>query len=260
MYNRTLTQAVSSGKTAYLFPVFAADGKMHTYTMTVLPVVGGETLADADSTDNTMEIEVGKMDAEIADTCFLSEDGENIRLQAMVRNSGGVALEDLSVEIGTGAGDVLLTQSYVGEENAIPTGSYRQVVLENIQANTCYTVTVRAGDEVLDTEMLIHEDPNATVLSTNRVKVEQSGQASLTLNGRNLDVGGARVVLALYQDNRMVAGGMDTVSALEGSHDLSFALSDSLPAGEYDYKLFFLRTDDSLTPVWETRGGRVPVN
>lgn len=259
VYNHTIEQTAASGEVVYLYPMFAADGKAHTYTMSVLPVVGGETVDDVDRLDNVLELEAGRMAAEIVDTSFLSEDGEDICLQAMVRNSGGVELDDLTVEIGTSAGDVLLTQGYLGEENAIPIGSYRQIMLENVQANTCYTVTVRSGDEVLDTDMLIYEDPNAAMLQVKNVTVAASGEAELTLVGQNLSVGSAQVVLALYQDGRMVSSGMTKISDLDGTHDLSFNLSDELLAGSYSYKIFFLSEDDSLTPVWHPVAGMVRI-
>lgn len=260
VYSQTHNIKMASGSVNWIYPVFSFDGKVHTYTLEVQPIKNGAQTEDADGSDNALSLQVGTANASIADTCFLSDDGSNIKLQAMVRNTGGVSLDDLTVEIGTIDGDVLKTVSYIGEDNAVPVGSYRQVLLEQIQPNICYQVTVRSGEEVLDTEMLIYEDIHAASLGVRNVSVTQDGEATLTVSGQNLDLTGAQLVLALYQEGQMKASGMTAVTDLNQTQKLTVEVSDTLKKGSYSYKLFFLAEDGSMTPIWKPCEGSVRVS
>lgn len=260
VYSGIDSTAVQSGEVAWIYPVFAADGKTHTYTVNLRPIVNDIAVNDTDEADNTLCVEVGKPAAVVADTCFLSEDGTNVQLQALVRNTGGTELDPLTVEIGTSDGDVLLTKTFIGEENAIPSGAYRQIILEQVQPNVCYTVTVRMGDEVLDTDMLIYEDPNAQVLAVKNVQITQTGGASLTLVGQNLKFSGTELIFAVYQEGQMVACGMRAIEDFNGTQNIVIPLSETLEAGAYDYQVFFLSDAESLVPIWMPCRGELQVD
>ena len=255
IFTRTYTTDIPSGGTANFSAAFAPDGlSEHTYTFTVTPV----SSADADASDNTLDISVGQPSAQIVDANFLSTPDGSVQLSAMVRNTGASLLNGATVKITTAGGETVLSQSYRGEE-AIPYGSIRQLLVDNAQANTYYEVSVLYDGEVLDSTMLMYEDPNAKLLLPTDVSVDGDA-AQITLLGQNQTASSGKVILAVYDGARMAAVGARIVSDLNGRQDLEFSLSDVLSAGEYTYKLFFLSNDEGYSPIAPAVSGTINVD
>ena len=255
IFTRTYTAAITSGSTASFSAAFAPDDlSEHAYTFTVVPV----SSADADPSDNALDISVGQPNAQIVDANFLQAPEGGVQLSAMVRNTGAALLNGATVKITTAGGETVLSQSYRGDE-AIPYGSIRQILVENAQPNTYYEVSVLYDGEVLDSTMLMYEDPNAKLLLPSDISVD-GDTAQITLLGQNQTASSGRVILAVYDGARMAAVGTRTVSEFNGRQDLEFSLSDALSAGEYIYKLFFLSNDDGYSPIAPAASGSINVD
>lgn len=258
----TVESAVASGAFEDIFVSFYPDGLgAHTYTVNVQPLLGNGTeltaAEDGNETNNSLSIALDYADAKIADAAFLAV-GETVQLQALAQNVGAVPLDDLTMEVSIG-GNVVASQCYTEDGATIPVGSLRQLLLEDPQPNTYYQVTLYSGEQVLDSTMLMYEDPDAEILSAQVMEVA-GDQAKITLTGQNMEETAARLFLALYTDDgKMEAGGFGSVTDINGMQSLTIPLSGAPKAGIYDYKLFLLSSDGGFSPLFKPLEGTITV-
>lgn len=253
LYTRTYNTAVTHGATANFSAAIGHDGlDTHTYTFRVEPL----DAVDADDTDNAWDAVVGLPRAEIVDANFQQFPDGRVQLCAMVQNTGVVQLDGLTVEIASADGDTILSQTYQ-DQDAIPYASVRQLLLDNVQPNTYYCVSVLYEDEILDSTMLMYEDRSAQVLTATAVSVNGT-DAQVTIYGQNQSTSGM-VILGIYADEQMVAAGTDQVLTLNGKKTLEIPLSDVLEDGKYEYKVFFLSDDGRYIPLTSAVSGTVKV-
>ena len=252
VYTHTRDMVLACGESTTIPIAFAPDpDAAQDYTVQISPA---ET--DADPSDNSLSIFIGEASAKLVSASFLDlPDG--VQLQALVQNTGALTLSDVAVEITTLGGDPVVSQTYSGE-NAIPTGSIRQVLVNNPQPNVFYKVCVVHNGTVLDSDMLMYEDPDAQILTVSSISIDDDS-AQLTLFGQNQNISSSKIILALYNDTRMVAAGSGDVSALNGSQTLTLSLSKAPASGSYNYKVFFLSDNETFAPISNPASGTVRI-
>jgi hypothetical protein len=97
--------------------------------------------------------------------------------------------------------------------------------------------------------MLLWKDETARCLWVSDVDVRKNGDAKVTLYAQNQEQD-LSLMLALYQDEQMVACGMEAdLDAWEGNKQVSLEL-DKLSAGDYTCVVYLLE-QDTLIPVSE---------
>ena len=170
------------------------------------------------------------------------------------RNCGGTALQSMTVTLRDEAGIAVSEQCF---EN-VPSGSTRQLLLSDMQANERYTVTVLSGDKQTDCQTLLYADPDAPFLSVSALEIEDDS-ALLLLDGQGQYEEACFLILALYQDGRMCYASGSTVSDLNGKEERSFTFPTAPSRGEYEYSLFFLADDGTYEPVTAVETGLVTI-
>ena len=245
----------------FMFSFYPDGLSAHTYTVTVTPYVTNNaalTIAeDVNPSDNQLSIELDYSNAEIVDAGFLLV-GTDVQLQAMVRNSGAYALSDLIVEVAAG-GTVVANHSFTENGATVPSGSIRQLLLNDPIPNTYYQVNVYSQGELMDSTMLLYEDPDAQTLSLISVTMVED-LAKVTLHGVNQSEENMDLLLALYTENgQMVACSSTTISEVNGTQKLSFKFSDMPVPGTYDYKLFGLSGDGTYSPLYQPFSGKLQI-
>jgi len=258
VYTRTYSDPAVPGETVNFTAAFAPDGlREHTYTFRIQPVVGTETVVDADASDNALSVVVGAPSAKILDAGFSQLPEGGVSLSASVQNTGASLLDGVCVEVSDANGSIIFSRAYSGED-AIPSASIRQIQADGVLPGTAYTVTVRCGDTVLDSRSLLYEDPNAKMLLVQGVS-GSGDTAQVALYGQNCDAPGM-LVLAVYEGERMAAVGVRSVADFNGERQLTLTLSDTLAAGDYRCKVFFLADDGSYLPLSEAVPGTMTVS
>ena len=207
------------------------------------------------STSISWDAVVGLPRAEIVDANFQQLPDGRVQLCAMVQNTGVIPLDGLTVEVTAEDGTPILSHTY---QDAIPYASIRQLLLDDTQPNTCYSVSVRYEDEVLDSTMLLYEDHDTPVLTATTVSVDGNA-AQVTIFGQNQAISSGIVLLGIYDGDRMVAAGMDQLLTLNGRQTVDLGLSDTRAKGSYAYKVFFLSDDGRYVPLASAVSGTVKV-
>ena len=206
----------------------------------------GAAVTDADTSNNSLSIETVPQ-AEIIRTGFLPGPQNTTTLEAMVTNTGAAPVESMTVEVYQlnsscePVGKALISKNFT-DVNA---GSYRQVLLENVDSNVYYKVILSDGKKVLDEQMLMWMDEEATGLRVSCVVVEKDlARVELANQG---DPSDARVVLAFYDkaSGQMIFA--DT-KKLEGKYSAEFELSADMSGSEY--RVFILE-QDTFVPLCE---------
>ena len=186
----------------------------------------------------------------VADAAVITIDGK-AGLEVIVGNDGAAPVEHMTVEIyrctsdGTEIGQALTRKTF---EN-VPGGSYRQLQLDQTESHQMYKVVVLSGDQQTDSHMLLWKDETARCLWVSDVDVRKNGDAKVTLYAQNQEQD-LSLMLALYQDEQMVACGMEAdLDTWEGNKQVSLEL-DKLSAGDYTCMVYLLE-QDTLIPVSE---------
>ena len=256
VYAHTFDHSTASCSTSRFHAFFAPDGvSAHTYTVSITPVVNKAEVSDSDLSDNSLSVGLTEGFGEIVQLGFIPGSAYDApQLQALVRNCGGTALQSMTVTIRDEAGTAVSEQRF---EN-VPSGSTRQLLLSDIQANERYTVTVLSGDKQTDCQTLLYADPDAPFLSVSALEIEDDS-ALLLLDGQGQYEEACFLILALYQDGRMCYASGTTVSDLNGKEERSFTFPTAPSRGEYEYSLFFLADDGTYSPVITPKTGLVTI-
>ena len=231
------------GGSSDCFALFPADTTaQHTYTLTVTAV------GDVDTSNNSACAET-RAEPELVSTGFPLMPNGFTGLESIVGNAGAAPVEQMTVEIfkakadGSLVGEPLISESF---EN-VPAGSYRQVMLERTDSHQLYKVVLTTDGVTVDSDMLMWKDEAAVGLWVGDVSVDAQSSAEVDLFAQNWtkDV---QLHLALYQQGKMVASAMETLSAWDGEKQLQLSLSDTPEAGSYTCSVFLLE-QDSLVPL-----------
>lgn len=192
-------------------------------------MVNKAEVSDSDLSDNSLSVGLTEGFGEIVQLGFIPGNAYDApQLQALIRNCGGTALQSMTVTIQDETGTVVSEQCF---EN-VPSGSTRQLLLSDMQANERYTVTVLSGDKQTDCQTLLYADPDAPFLSVSALEIEDDS-ALLLLDGQGQYEEACFLILALYQDGRMCYASGTTVSDLNGKEERSFTFPTAPSRGEY---------------------------
>lgn len=227
--------------------IFAPDVTTeHTYTVTMSPI-GAE---DLDESNNTASVAL-YADGKIIASDFISNVSSGVDLESMVQNTGTVMLNELTLEVyradmsGQAVGEALAVQTYT---DVLP-GAYRQVVLKNVESNVYYTVMMKQGDTVLDSDFMMWQESKATMVWISDVEVGGDA-AEVTITAQNLTQE-AQLHLAVYEEDsgRMVCHTMQNVTVAPDADAVELPLPQNLEQGTYRYAAFLL--DGELKPMCE---------
>lgn len=247
---KTVESAVTSGGLTRFSAAFVPTSGANTYSVTVQP----SNTSDSAPVDNTLALPFEAASATIRDASFVADKASGgVQLETFVQNDGLVPL-DLTLSITTENGEVIQTFPV---ETAVPRGSYRQFLLDGAQPDTYYQVTLYSGETALDSTMLRYEDPTATTLSVIDLEIE-SGKAALSLSGKNHETAARQLILALYEDEKMVSCGSAIADDLNGKQTVEIQIG-TLPSGSYRYKLFVFTNTETAIPYIAAKTGSVKV-
>lgn len=233
---------------------FGADlTAAHTYTMTVTPIdAEGTAMEDTDTGNNSCSVQTAAR-AQIAQTNFLPDRNGTTTLEALLTNTGAAPVESMTVEVYRAyssfktVGDVLISKTF---EN-ICAGSYRQILLENVDSNVYYKVILSDGEKILDKQMLMLMDEDATQLQISYTVVEKA-QACVELASQG-DTTNARIVLALYDETtgQLLAA---YTQELQGEYNAAFDRNEDMNGKAYRV---FLLDGNRFAPLGTSSSGIV---
>lgn len=205
---------------------------------------------DLDESNNTARMAL-YADGKIIASDFISNVSSGVDLESMVQNTGTVMLNELTLEVyradmsGQAVGEALAVQTYT---DVLP-GAYRQVVLKNVESNVYYTVMMKQGDTVLDSDFVMWQESKATMVWISDVEVGGDA-AEVTITAQNLTQE-AQLHLAVYEEDsgRMVCHAMQNVTVAPDADAVELPLPQNLEQGTYRYAAFLL--DGELKPMCE---------
>ena len=219
--------------------------EVHRYTLTVVPLdADGQEIPDFDPANNSMSIDM-KSKGAIADTGFLPYGEKTATLEAMVTNAGAAPVESMTVEVYrvdrslAPIGDALVSETFAD----VYAGSYRQVLLENVNSNVYYKVVLSDGNEVLDESLLMWVNEEATDIQISHVSVE-ARSASVEL-ARQGDTSNALMMLAFYDSTTGQLSYTDT-KQLDGAYSAEFRIPASVSGQQY---AVFVVDKDTFKPL-----------
>ena len=226
--------------------IFVPDvTEVHRYTLTVMPLdADGQEIPDFDPANNSMSIDM-KPKGAIADTGFLPYGENTATLEAMVTNAGAAPVESMTVEVYrvdrslAPIGDALVSETFAD----VYAGSYRQVLLENVNSNVYYKVVLSDGNEVLDEALLMWVNEEATDIQISHVSVE-ARSASVEL-ARQGDTSNALMMLAFYDSTTGQLSYTDT-KQLDGAYSAEFRIPASVSGQQY---AVFVVDKDTVKPL-----------
>lgn len=245
------------GDTQNCYAVFTPEmTQAHTYTLSAASV-------EVDANDGNNAASISPEDAPaIVSTTFIPAVNGRTGLEALIGNTGVAPTQSLTVEVfrtdrsGQAVGSALASETFTD----VLSGSYRQVLLDEADSDTYYTVILSSEGEVLDNRLLMYSDPQRTGAWITAAGVEEDGTARISLVARELDES-VQVLLALYESDadRMVFLNAATLAAWEGAKDVGFDLASQLGTGNYRYSVFLL---DSKTqsPMCQPYRGTVEIS
>ena len=189
----------------------------------------------------------------------LMTNGE-IGLKAVATNAGSAPLAEMTMEIyrcdsdGTRMGDVLAVETF----EAVCSGSYRQLMLDEVVMDTLYKVVLTSGGEEVDNQMLMWSEPEVSGAWITGVELSEEGVAKVKLSAQNWTEN-LMLHLAVYDENgRMVANTMESLDAWTGAKSLEYDFAEELTGGKYTCSAFLLKKD-GLIPVTEKLSDSVTI-
>ena len=255
VYTNTFDRSVAAGGSSRFYAVFAPDGvSAHTYTAHITPVAADAAAVDADDSDNALHVSIAEGRGEIVQLGFVhTSTAKDVTLQALVRNTGGTAVDKMIVTITDESGAMIAEETFAD----VPGGSTRQLMATALP-NALYTITVTSDGAETDLQTQRYIDPDAPRLTAS-APVIAADTAAMELTGQGQTEGSCRVLLALYQNDKMRYIAEDTVPSLNGRAELALAFDKAPAAGDYNYKVFFL-DDSTSAPLAAAKSGKLTVN
>ena len=225
----------------------------HTYTVTI-------TAEEDINSTNNVGAATAQSKPELSAASFQLMTNGEIGLKAVATNAGSAPLAEMTMEIyrydsdGTRMGDVLAVETF----EAVCSGSYRQLMLDEVVMDTLYKVVLTSGGEEVDNQMLMWSEPEVSGAWITGVELSEEGVAKVKLSAQNWTEN-LMLHLAVYDENgRMVANTMESLDAWTGAKSLEYDFAEELTGGKYTCSAFLLKKD-GLIPVTEKLSDSVTI-
>ncbi|MBQ3534431.1 MAG: hypothetical protein IJA56_04670 [Clostridia bacterium] len=254
--------AVAYGETVECHAIFMPDvTEEHTYTLTVEPLAdNGTALTDEEPGNNSQSVTL-EAQAELVRTGFIRCADGGVALETIVSNSGVAPLESMTVEVyradlaGEAIGEPLVTKTFTD----VPSGSFRQVLMGDLEQDACYKVVLSRGNMEVQDTLLLWMEPGREGIWISEVDTSENGQITVNVKAQNAakDV---FLVLAVYEQesDRMVWSEMQDLPQWGGNRTATFDL-EKVPAGKHNISLFLLN-QENYAPLAEAKTDMITVD